>query len=73
MITLIAGLTKSICGIDWRWLPARSHKPFYVGSSPASATKKCRKEVILRLEQLNWVQWVAGSNPAFRCKAIVVH
>lgn len=28
----------NICGIDWRWLPAESHKLNYVGSSPTSAT-----------------------------------
>ena len=26
------------CGVDWRWLPARSHKPIYMGSSPIPAT-----------------------------------
>src|SRR5262249_44723267 len=29
---------REYCGVDWSWLPARSHKPSDAGSNPASAT-----------------------------------
>lgn len=33
------------CGVDWSQVPARSHKPNYVGSNPTSATKLFTKPI----------------------------
>ena len=33
------------CGVDWRWFPARSHKPFDVGSIPTPVTLLARTQL----------------------------
>ena len=63
---LQASLINLYSGIDWRWFPARSHKPIYVSSNLTPATKYIawfseesaweQRRIIAKLEEIFQIQ-----------------